>query len=76
MNDYNPYDGIKDYTIGDSKTLKIGVIGDTQLISLSHSNNFYLQFSKNCKKSLDSKLHPYLISKDIILFIYEISKIY
>ena len=29
MKDYNPYDEIQKYTIGDSKTLKIGIIGDT-----------------------------------------------
>ena len=45
MNDYNPYDEVKEYTVGDSKTLKIGVIGDTQLISLSEKNEFYKQFT-------------------------------
>ena len=51
MSVYNPYDEIKEYKVGDSKTLKIGVIGDTQLISLSYDNKEYLQFSKNFKKT-------------------------
>jgi len=69
MDDYNPYDEIKEYTIGDSKTLKIGVIGDTQLISLSDSNKFYLQFSQNFKKSLEilkeKKINVLIIDGDI-----------
>ena len=51
MNSYNPYDEMKEYKVGDSKTLRIGVIGDTQLISLSYDNKEYLQFSKNFKKT-------------------------
>ena len=70
MNDYNPYEEIKKYTIGDSKTLKIGVIGDTQLISLSNTNKFYLQFSKNFKKSLEilkeKKINVLIIDGDIV----------
>ena len=42
MDDYSPYDEIKEYTIGDSKTLKIGVIGDTQLLPLSCKSQRYL----------------------------------
>ena len=69
MNDYNPYDEIKEYTVGDSKTLKIGVIGDTQLISLSQNDEFYLQFTKNLKKTLEilkeNKINVLIIDGDI-----------
>ena len=54
MSAYNPYDEIiKEYKVGDSKTLKIGVIGDTQLISLSTNNKDYIQYTKNFKKALE-----------------------
>ena len=53
MSAYNPYDEIKVYKVGDSKTLKIGVIGDTQLISLSTNNKDYIQYTKNFKKALE-----------------------
>ena len=69
MTDYNPYDEIKKYTIGDSKTLKIGIIGDTQLISLSEPNEFYKQFSKNIKKTFEilkeNKINVLIIDGDI-----------
>ena len=53
MSAYNPYDEIKEYKVGDLKTLKIGVIGDTQLISLSTNNKNYIQYTKNFKKALE-----------------------
>ena len=53
MSAYNPYDEIKEYKVGDLKTLKIGVIGDTQLISLSTNNKDYIQYTKNFKKALE-----------------------
>ena len=69
MSSYNPYDEIKEYKVGDSKTLKIGVIGDTQLISLSYDNKEYLQFSKNFKKILEilkeNKIDVLIIDGDI-----------
>ena len=69
MKDYNPYDEIQKYIIGDSKTLKIGIIGDTQLISLSYPNELYLQYSKNFKKSIkilkENKINVLIIDGDI-----------
>ena len=69
MKEYNPYDEIKEYTIGDSKTLKVGIIGDTQLISLSYPNELYLQYSKNFRKSLEilkeNKINVLIIDGDI-----------
>ena len=51
------------------KTLKIGVIGDTQLISLSYNDDFYLQFVKNFKKSLEilkeNKINVLIIDGEI-----------
>ena len=49
MTSYNPYDEITKYTIGDTKTLKIGIIGDTQLIPLSLNHPFQY-FSNTLKK--------------------------
>ena len=70
MSSYNPYDKVKEYKVGDSKTLKIGVIGDTQLISLSDENEFYSKFSKNFKKTLEilkeNKIDVLIIDGDII----------
>ena len=69
MTDYNPYDEIKEYSIGDTKTLKIGVIGDTQLLSLSFKNVLYSQFTQNFKKSLEvlkeKKINVLIIDGDI-----------
>ena len=69
MSAYNPYDEIKEYKVGDSKTLKIGVIGDTQLISSSEKNKAYLQYSKNFKRTLeilkDYKIDVLIIDGDI-----------
>ena len=69
MSAYNPYDEIKEYKVGDSKTLKIGVIGDTQLISLSTNNKDYIQYTKNFKKALEIlkeiKINVLIIDGDI-----------
>ena len=69
MSSYNPYSEIKEYIIGDSKTLKIGIIGDTQLIDLSTNNAFYLKFQQNFKKSLEilkeNKINVLIIDGDI-----------
>ena len=69
MSSYNPYDEVKEYKVGDSKTLKIGVIGDTQLISSSEKNKAYLQYSKNFKRTLeifkDNKIDVLIIDGDI-----------
>ena len=69
MSSYKPYDKIKEYKLGDSQPLRIGVIGDTQLISLSHDNKEYLQFSKNFKKTLEilkeNKIDVLIIDGDI-----------
>ena len=69
MSLYNPYSEIKEYIIGDSKTLKIGIIGDTQLIDLSTNNAFYLKFQQNFKKSLEilkeNKINVLIIDGDI-----------
>jgi len=69
MSTHNPYSEILEYTIGDSKTLKIGVIGDTQLINLSTDDAFYLKFEKNFKKSLEilkeKKINVLIIDGDI-----------
>ena len=69
MSAYNPYDEIKEYKVGDSKTLKIGVIGDTQLISLSTNNKYYIQYTKNFKKALEilkeKKINVLIIDGDI-----------
>ena len=69
MTDYNPYDEIKEYSIGDTKTLKIGIIGDTQLLSLSFKNVLYSQFTQNFKKSLEllkeKKINVLIIDGDI-----------
>ena len=66
---YDPYDEIKEYTVGNSKTLKIGIIGDTQLISLSHHDKFYKQFTENIKKTLkilkEKKINVLIIDGDI-----------
>ena len=52
MTEYNPYAEITRYSIGDTKTLKIGIIGDTQLIPLSVDHPFQY-FSTSLKKSLE-----------------------
>ena len=68
MSSNNPDDEIQVCTV-DSKTLKIGVIGDTQLISLSTENEFYIKFSKNFKKTLEilkeNKIDVLIIDGDI-----------
>jgi hypothetical protein len=54
MSSYNPYsDKIEEYQIGDNNSLKIGIIGDTQLIEESTKNKFYTKFKENFKKSLE-----------------------
>ena len=69
MSFYNPCGEIKEYTVGDSKTLKIGIIGDTQLISLSNNNKLYIEFTKNFKKTLEilkeNKIDVLIIDGDI-----------
>ena len=68
MTSYNPYDEITKYTIGDTKTLKIGIIGDTQLIPLSLNHPFQY-FSNTLKKSLEilkeNKINVLIIDGDI-----------
>ena len=65
---YNPYDEIREYKIGDTKTLKIGVIGDTQLIPLSLNHPFQY-FSNSLRKSLEilkeKKINVLIIDGDI-----------
>ena len=68
MTSYNPYDEITKYEIGDNKTLKIGIIGDTQLIPLSLNHPFQY-FSLTLKKSLEilkeKKINVLIIDGDI-----------
>ena len=71
MSTYNPYsDKIEEYQIGDNKTLKIGIIGDSQLIDESTNSEFYRKFQENFKKSLEilkeQKINVLIIDGDII----------
>ncbi len=68
---YNPYsDKIEEYQIGDNKTLKIGIIGDSQLIDESTYSEFYRKFQYNFKKSLEilkeQKINVLIIDGDIV----------
>ena len=70
MSSYNPYsDMIEEYQIGDNKTLKIWVIGDTQLINESTEDVFYQKFQKTFRKSLEilkeKKINILIIDGDI-----------
>ena len=70
MSYYSPYsDYIKRYKIGDNKTLKIGIIGDTQLINESTYNEHYRKFQENLRKSLEilktKKINVLIIDGDI-----------
>ena len=46
---YSPYDKIKSYTIGDGKTLKIGILSDSH-INLSKKKE--KKFIKRCSKKI------------------------
>ena len=70
MSSYNPFsDIIEEYQIGDNKTLKIGVIGDTQLINEYTEYVFYQKFQKTFRKSLEilkeKKINVLIIDGDI-----------
>ena len=77
MSTYNPYsDKIEEYQIGDNKTLKIGIIGDSQLIDESTYSEFYRKFQENFKKSLEilkeQKINVLIIDGDIVNVGYEL----
>jgi hypothetical protein len=42
---FEPYENeIKHYTIGDEKTLKVGIISDSQIIPFQNSPNFFMKY--------------------------------
>ena len=55
LENFDPYEKeIKHYTIGDEKTLKVGIISDSQIIPVQNSPNyFYKIFSQNLKNTLE-----------------------
>ena len=55
INDFNPYEEkVLNYTIGDKKTLKVGIISDSQIIPSSKKEDEWLKiFSLHLKQSLE-----------------------